>query len=223
MRIPRGVRMTGFLLLFGLILAGCGGDGDDTRTRTVLSSRSVDADIYLDLSGDTLSAPALALDTGEVIAGLAFTPPAGPSEFDYRGFLQFSLSSIPADATIEFASLSIYLNGVTLGDTGRYAPFFIDLIDTVLFPAPIVSSDFDSACAATRSFSFRNSDQDNFVEIEVTSLVREAQILALPEFRVRIGFDNEAYMADPAWTRGMVRIYDGADADFAPLLRVDYH
>ena len=221
MRMQRRPLVVGMAILFAMVLAGCG-DDDHNNTRWVYSDLSVDADITRDLGTGLLSDPFFASDTGNVLAGITFVLPSGPSTADTRGFLQFPLSNIPVGAQIDFASMTIFLDAVTLSETALYSPFFLDLIDTVLYPEPIVSSDYSSGYVATRSFNFMSADQGNFVEIEVTSLLREAQALTLPSFRVRIGFDNEVYQSDLSKTRGLVQIYDGADELFVPILRVDY-
>lgn len=220
-RIPRNRWFYAAFMLFAVFIAGCDDNGHN-HVKWIYSDPRVDADINRDLSTGALSAPALAYDTGEIIAGLTFTPPSGPSEYDYRGFLEFPLDAVPSGATVDFASLTIYLNGVVLGNTNQYALFFVDLIDTSYYTPPILSSDYSSPYVSTLPFYFFSGDQGDFVEIEVTSLMRDAQALRLPSFRVRIGFDNDAYMADPGSTRGLVRIYDGPSFDYAPLLRVDY-
>jgi hypothetical protein len=210
--------------LLVLALAGCGGGGGrDVATTTIFSNPAVDADITRDLVSSTLSPPAVASVTGNILSGVTFTPPSGPSLADTRGFLEFPLGTVPLGATVQFASVSVFLNRVTLGDTNLRAPFFLDLIDTVAFPAPIQSSDYAASFAGTRTFDFFNTDQGNFVEIEVTSLMQEAQFRALPSFRIRFGFDEPTFIADTTTTRGLVEFDDRpAVAATAPLLRVDY-
>ena len=220
----RKIGILGVAGVLALFLAGCGGgDNRDVFTTTILSAPSVDADITRDLATGTLSAPALASVNGNILAGITFTPPSGPSSADTRGFLQFPLGSVPLGASIRFASVTVFMNRVTLSDPSLRSPFFVDLIDTTVFPPPIQSSDYSSAFAATRSFDFLNSDQGKFVEFEVTSLMREAQSRALPSFRVRIGFDEATFLADTTTTRGLMEFDDSpVAASTAPLLRVDY-
>ncbi|MBE0602990.1 MAG: hypothetical protein IH611_05080, partial [Deltaproteobacteria bacterium] len=158
-RVPRKPWLTGIAILFALFLAGCGGGDSHSRSALIYSDVSVDADITQDLGTGLLSVPYFAANTGNVLAGVTFALPSGPSTADTRGFLQFSLADVPVGASIRFASLSIFLDDVTLSETGLYSPFFIDLIDTVVYPEPIVSSDYSSGYIATRRFNFMNDDQ----------------------------------------------------------------
>jgi len=203
-------------------LAGCGNGGTDHLAVSIFSDNTVDADVTRDLATDTLSAPNSALTTGDVLAGIYFTPPSGASISDTRGFLEFPLGDLPLGATIHRAYLSIYLDDVTLSDPTKYAPFFLDLIDTNAFPPPIASSDFSSAYLLTQPVTIWSYYQQGYLEPTVTDLLREAQAQGLPSFRVRIGFDNDVYVSDPGSTRGLIRIYDGPDGRFAPLLQVYY-
>ena len=219
----RKIGILGLVGVLALILAGCGG-GDDRSvfTEKIDSNLSVDADITRDLGTGTVGAPILASNTENVLAGVTVDT-GGTSVADTRGFLNFPLSAIPLNASIRFASVTVFLNQVTLRSPLLPSPFFIDLIDTVSFPPPIVSADYSAPFAATRSFDFLNTDQGFSVEIEVTSLMVEAQNLSLPSFEVRLGFDNDAFLADPNTTRGLIEIDDRASAlSQRPLLRVEF-
>jgi hypothetical protein len=216
-------------LLVVLVLAGCGSsDGSpEVVTTAIFSNPAVDADITRDLASGTLSPPSVASVTGSVLSGVTFTPPSGPSLADTRGFLEFPLGTVPLGATVQYASVSIFMYQVTLSNPTRTAgaPFFLDLIDTAAFPPPVRSSYYyDNVVpfVATRNFNFINTDQGNFVEIEVTTLMQQAQYLALPSFMVRLGFDEGTFLSDPNTTRGLVEIDDSIDAT-APLLIVDYY
>jgi hypothetical protein len=206
----RKIGILGLVGVLALVLAGCGG-GDDPPvfTEFIDSNLSVDADITRDLGTGTVGVPSLASNTGNVLAGITVDT-GGTSVADTRGFLNFPLSAIPLNASIRFASVTVFLNQVTLGISSLPTPFFIDLIDTTAFPPPVQSTDFNVAFAATRAFDFINSDQGIFVEIPVTSLMQEAQDRGLPSFEVRIGFDEDAFNADINTTRGLVEIDDRA-------------
>jgi len=212
--------------LLVLVLAGCGSTGTPTvLTTTILSDPTVDADVSRDLPNGAPLPPIVASATGSVLAGGTFTPPSGPSQVDTRGFLYFPLGNVPVGATVQYAGLSICLLQVTLSDPTSAAgtPFFLDLIDTTAtgFPPPVRSAYYSVPFLGTRTFNFINTDQGNCVEIEVTTLMNQAQFLALPSFMVRVGFDEDAWSRDPATTRGLVLIDDSVDAT-APLLFVEY-
>jgi hypothetical protein len=220
----RKIGILGLVGILALVLAGCGG-GDDRSviTEFIDSNLSVDADITRDLGTGTVGVPILASNTGNVLSGITVDQ-GGTSVADTRGFLNFPLSAIPLNASIRFASVTVFLNQVTLRDPLSPTPFFIDLIDTVTFPPPIKSSDYSAPFAATRPrLDFLNTDQGDFVEIEVTSLMVEAQNLSLPSFEVRLGFDIDAFLADPTTTRGLIEIDDRASAPSQrPFLTVEY-
>ncbi|MBP2676877.1 MAG: hypothetical protein H6Q84_3717, partial [Deltaproteobacteria bacterium] len=91
-RVPRNRWLIGIAILFALFFAGCGGGDSHDRTTSIYSDISVDADVTRDLGTDQLSVPYFAANTGNVLAGVTFTLPSGPSTADTRGFLQFPLS-----------------------------------------------------------------------------------------------------------------------------------
>ena len=216
------MRKSWMLVLVGvaaLFLAGCGGgDSRLISTEWIDSDRTVDADLTLDLVKGGPPLLALASVNGHVLAGVTVdfwgTPVA-----DTRGFLYFPLDRIPLGASIRYAGVTIYLNQVTLRNSSLPTPFFLDLIDTDVFPPPVQATDYSASYAATRSLDFYNTDQGKWVEIEVTSLMREAQRLELPSFEVRIGFDEAAYIADINTTRGLIEI---DDLSRRPFLTVEY-
>ena len=77
--------------------------------------------------------------------------------------------------------------------------------------------DFNSPPLLFREFDFFRSDQGNFVTIDVTALMREAQRLGLSDFQVR-------FLLDPALSNiGFVGIEDRPNITItAPLLTVEY-
>jgi hypothetical protein len=224
MRKTRAVWIPGAVALAALLLAGCGGSSNQALVGTVIvSDPTVDADVSRDLATGALSAPSVASVTGNVLSGVTFTPPSGPSLADTRGFLYFPLGTVPVGAAVQYAGLSICLLQVTLSDPTRPAgsPFFLDLIDTSVFPPPVRSADYSVPYVATRGFDFISTDQGNCVEIEVTTLMQQAQLLVLPSFMVRLGFDDATFANDPDTTRGLVDI-DDSTAATAPVLIVDF-
>jgi len=226
MRVRRKRWVPGVAGILLLLVAACGGGGGrQPVTKTILSDPTVDADVTLDLITGLLSAPSVASDTGSVLAGVSFTIPSGASTADTRGFLFFPLGDVPVGAQVQYAGLSICLLQVTLSNPASAGgtPFFLDLIDTTAnaFPPPVQSSYYSVPFVDTRSFSFISADQGNCVEIEVTSLMNQAQFLLLPSFMVRVGFDEAIWQKNLDTTRGLVEIDDSVTAT-APLLIVQY-
>jgi len=220
----RKIVILGLVGVLALFLAGCGGGGNSEPVVTTFidSDLTLDADLTLDLVGGGTPLLALASTNGNVLAGVTVDP-GGTPVADTRGFLIFPLSSVPLNASIRFASVTVFLNQVTLGISFLPTPFFIDLIDTTAFPPPVQPTDYSVALAATRTFDFINSDQGKLVEIVVTSLMQEAQARGLPSFEVRLGFDEDAFNADINTTRGLVEIDDRVLAPSQrPFLTVDY-
>ena len=205
------------LVLAAVSLVGCNVfiDNRDDPTPTyeaqILSDDTADGDIQLTLPATfTVSS---AQDTGNVLAGI---DPATGDEF--RGFLDFPLwgsDGVPLDATIESATLDIFISGVSVSSSDRILPFLIDLV--AFQPPVLVVDDFDRAVQPpllTMPFDFYPSDAGAMVVIDVTALMNEAQALGLQDFQLRFLLD---YSADS----GLIEI-DDSDVDTAPLLTVSY-
>ncbi len=216
-----------FAVLLILALAGCGGDHTTVvvapNVLEVLSDPTVDGDITQTLPNGPIGAPTVASNTGGVFAGIQVNL-AGVPISESRGFLIFPLGRLPANASIQFASISIFLNNVSFGTTSTApVPFLLDSIDTVLFPPPIESGDFNAAFRTSRSVSFFGTDTGTFVEINVTSLLADAQRALLPDFEVRFLFDEARFLSDLTTTRGRIEIDDSpTSTSRAPLLHVEY-
>ncbi len=200
--------------VFALIVAGCG--GGDNRVSTVviqtLSDRAADGDIGF-------SAPATFSFSQDIVpqpVSLLFgLDAAGTTEF--RAFFDFPLDGsggggvVPLNATIVSANIEVFINSVSFAST---VPTLLDL---VTFPiAHLTTADFNSAPLLTRSpFSFVSGDVGNFVRIDVTSLMQEAQRRGVRNFQVR-------FLLDLVATSGLVEIEDGPSTATAPLLTVEF-
>jgi len=200
----------GVAAILALVLAGCG--GGDARTifiAQIFSDQPTDGDIAYD--------------------GVIFTPTMGPNTLffgiddndpnfpEYRAFLDFPLDGstgqdiVPADAEIVSATLEIFIDRVNFADP---VPTLLDLVQYPL--TGLTAADFDSPFLASRSFDFLASDTGNFVAIDVTPLMREAQRLRLSDFQVRFLLDITAVF-------GFVGIEDRPNVALtAPLLTVEY-
>jgi hypothetical protein len=205
------------LVLTMVWLAGCGGGGDDSHESTpvfvtqILSDQAADGDIAF--SSPEAYAVSSALSTGSVLAGV---DPISGDEF--RGFLDFPLRGahgVPLGATVESATLEIFINDLTIPLPDRTLPLLIDLIS--FQPPALIESDFDRLAQPpllTMPFDFFTSDEGTFVVMDVTALMDEAQIEGLPDFQLRLLLDFFA-------AAGLVEINDAA-ASTAPLLTVTY-
>jgi len=205
------------LALTMVVLAGCGGGGDGSHESTpvfvaqTLSDQTADGDIVF--SAPAAYAVSSALTTGSVLAGV---DPSSGDEF--RGFLDFPLRGVhgvPLGATIESATLEIFIDSLVIPPPDRTLPMLIDLV--TFQPPALIESDFDrlaQPALLTMPFDFLTTDVGAFVVIDVTALMDEAQIEGLPDFQLRLLLDFSA-------AAGLVEIDDAA-ASTAPLLTVAY-
>jgi len=219
--------------LLALALVGCGDEDhhdyhhdDVVVTPTIfeiLSAPTLDGDITKNLTTGVIGPPTTATNTGSVFAGVEVNQ-AGVSISESRGFLIFPLGRLPANASIQFASISIFVNNVSFVTSPTAPiPFLLDSVDTILFPPPLASSDFNEAFRTSRSVNFFGTDAGTFVEINVTNLLADAQRGLLPDFEVRLLFDQVGFSKDPTTTRGRIEIDDSpSSSSRAPLLRVEY-
>jgi len=211
----RKIRVLGLVGVLALVLAGCG--GGDSRTGPIvfeqLSDQAVDADIAYTGVGSPTIFPASS--TGTLQIGVD----GGGTE--YRGFLDFPIAGqIPLNADVQLAYIEVFVGDVPFGAN---VPVLMELVD---FNPPLLASDYFREppppylppVLARSIFAFRPSDAVAPripVQIEVTSLVREALVRAQPEFQLRI-------LLDPAVPGpGIVQLDDDA-AQTAPLLHVEY-
>ncbi|HEX9191140.1 MAG TPA: hypothetical protein VF847_03515, partial [Candidatus Deferrimicrobiaceae bacterium] len=199
--------MVGVLALF---LAGCGGnDGPTTVVIQTLSAQGVDGDIGLTPGGTFLISQAN--NTQNVLFGL------DSDGTEFRAFLDFPLDGsngggvVPLGATIISADIEIFVNNLSFAST---VPTLLDLVP---FPVTgLTSTDYNSAPLLTRSpFDLFRSDVNNFVRIDVTSLMVEAQRLGFRNLQLRFLLDFVPGAA------GLVELNDGPESN-APLLTVQY-
>ena len=126
---------------------------------------------------------------------------------------------VPAGARIRSATIEVFVNEVSFAFT---VPALIDL---VVYPiSGLRAVDFDSppltypdGSFAFRTLEFLSSDQGNYVLIDVTPLMVEAQRRGLPDFQLRFLLDFVPR------AEGLVGIEDLPGAVItAPLLTVEY-
>lgn len=211
-------------VLMILMLAGCGGgDSPTPNVVRIFSEPTLDGDITRNLPAGLPGSPTVAANTGSVQAGITVNAARTPIS-ESRGFLIFPLTRLPSNASIQYASISVFINSVSTGPASTTSiPFLLDSIDTIDFLPPIESTDFDAAFRTSRSVSFFGTDTGTFVEINVTSLLADAQRALLPDFEVRLLFDQDRFQNDLRTTRGLIEINDSpTNTSRAPLLRVEY-
>lgn len=182
-------------------------------TTQIESNQSADGDIVL--TAQSSYSVSSASVTGNVYAGV---DPKNGDEF--RGFLDFPLggpAGVPLDAIIQSAFLDIRINNVSLPSADATVPMVIDLVN---FQSPtLAAADYDRETQppllSLPPFIFYSSDTGNFVAIDVTPLMQEAQRLELPDLQLRIFLDFDV-------DSGLIEISDD-DAATAPLLTVTYY
>jgi hypothetical protein len=203
----------GVIAVVMLSIAACSGCGD-SRTifvAQIFSDQPADGDIAFDP----------VLQTFTVTNGpetVFFGIELDPNLPEYRAFLDFPLDGsngwdiVPANAVIVSATLELFINQVSFATV---IPTFLDL---VLYPVSGLSpQDFDSSPLVFRELDFFDSDQGNFVAIDVTPLMQEAQRLGLSDFQVRFLLDSSVSQI------GFVGIEDLPSVIItAPLLTVEY-
>ena len=212
------MRKIGILAIVGvlaLVLAGCGGEdssGPTTVFIQTLSAQGTDGDIGF----TPLPPPGSYLITqANITQNVLF----GIDSFgtEYRAFLDFPLDGsngggvVPLNAVIISADIEVFVNDITLSST---VPTLLDLVP---FPfTGLTPADFDSPPLLTRgAFNLFQSDVNNFVRIDVTSLMVEAQRRGSPSLQLRFLLDFVPGAA------GLVNLDDGP-ASSAPLLTVQF-
>lgn len=197
-----------------LSVAACGGGGSSrpVYVAQIYSDQSADGDIAFD---PVLQMFSVTNGPETLFFGIDDRDPNLP---EYRAFLDFPLDGstgedvIPAEAVIVSATLKVFLNEVS------FATVIPTLLDLVPFPiSQLKPQDFSSPPLMFRRLDFFRSDQGNFVSIDVTPLMREAQRLGLSDFQVRFLLDLS--VSD----FGLIGIDDRPGVALtAPLLTVRY-
>ena len=206
----RKIGILGLVGVLALVLAGCGGgDHHNTVVIQTLSDQPVDGDVGF-------TAPAtFSISQANITNNVLYGIDSGGTEF--QAFLDFPLNGsngggvVPLSATIVSADIEIFVDNVTLSSS---VPTLLDLVS---FPVTgLTSADFNSVPLLTRpSFDILRSDINQFVRIDVTSLMVEAQRRGLRNLQLRFLLD---FIPGAA---GLVEINDGARGT-APLLTVEF-
>ena len=209
----RRLLLLGVAAILALALSGCGdGHGRTVFVAQILSDQPADGDIAFD---PVLQSFTITNGPDTLFFGIDENNPNFP---EYRAFLDFPLDGstgqdvVPANAAIVSATLEVFLNEVS------FATVVPTLLDLVPYPVSgLRPQDFNSPPLVFRRLDFFRSDQGNFVAIDVTPLMREAQRLGLSDFQVRFLLDFS--VSDI----GFIGIEDLPQVTItAPLLTVEY-
>jgi hypothetical protein len=200
-----------------VVVAGCGG-GDDrgpqiTQTQ-ILSDSGYDGDIEQTGPDSAVVTQGMGPTVQNVLAGI---DPVSGDEF--RAFLHFPLDTVPGKAHIDSAFLEIYIDDIQ--PTNAVIPVRIELVS---FQQPMVATDFDRTAQPAIAYTTLSprlgpSDLGKYVPIDVTDLMKQAQLLGLADFQVRIMQD----LGPPI--DGLFAIDDATGSNrpsVAPLLTVNY-
>jgi len=216
--------LAAILVLFSLAIAGCGGDHNNpppTITTQILSDPAFDGDILQTSPTTYAITQGMTPTVQSVFAGM--DPVTGN---EYRAFLDFPLGGaggVPLNAVIVSATLDIVINNVFLQSPSNTIPIRIELV-SIPGPTLVAPDDFSRTLLPAITFTtilppISSADVGNHVPIDVTSLMVQAQNLALSDFQVRI-MEDLGVVAP-----GIIEINDatGSVRDaVAPLLQVEY-
>ena len=217
MRKPLCLAVGAILLLS---LSACsGGDDRTVFVAQILSDQQADGDIaFFPFS----SAYQVTNGPATLFFGIDASDPGIP---EYRAFLDFPLDGatgggvVPVGARIRAATVEVFVNEVSFAIT---VPTLIDLVSYPIGGLRAVDYDsppltYPDGLFASRTLEFFSSDQGNYVLIDVTPLLAEAQRRGLPDFQLRFLLDFVPRAA------GLVGIEDLPSAAItAPLLTVEY-
>jgi hypothetical protein len=206
----RKLGILGIVGVLALFLAGCGGgDGPGTVIIQSPSDQPADGDIGFTPPGTFLISQADATST------VQFGIDSGGTEF--QAFLDFPLDGftgggvLPLGAVIISADIEVFVNSVAIASS---VPTLLDLVS--FNSSGLTPADFNSVPLLTRApFNILSSDANNFLRIDVTSLMVEAQRLGLRSLQIRFLLDIIPGAA------GLVQLDDGVPGR-EPVLTVEY-
>ncbi|WP_224958537.1 DNRLRE domain-containing protein [Geomonas subterranea] len=188
-------------------LAGCGGEDRPLFREVIPSTVTLDGEI-VDVGGIRT------LTFADTVTGIyAGVDPA--TDDVYRSFLHFPLTTIPGDALISSATLSIVVKSVDLLPPASTIPIVVELVS---FGPPLEAAYFNLPAVVATSITppISINDATHRIDIPVTSLMVEAQRQGLNNFQVRLRQEN-----DFAITAGLMQI-DESSVTNEPRLIVFY-
>jgi hypothetical protein len=208
-------------------LSGCG--GGDSSGGTVVTPTSVvthivsdpafDGDIEQTAPGTYVVTQGMSSSVQSTFVG--FDPNAGT---EFRTFLDFDLTGpngVPGNAIIDSAFLEFLVDNIDPGNGSL--PVRVELVS--FQPPNLIGTDFDRSLQPTLgavlvSGDVNHADVGQFVSVDVTPLMVQAQHLGLVDFQVRVLQD----LGPAIYT--LIQIDDSTASDRsqrAPLLTVTYH
>ncbi len=205
-----------------LCVAGCGGNGAGALPPPVvthiLSDPRFDGDIEQTSPTSYTVTQGMSPSVQSVLAGI---DPRAQTEF--RAFLNFPLGGsggVPINAIIDSAFLEVLVDNVI--PSNGSVPIRVELV--AFQPPTLIGTDFDRTAlpalgAVLVSGDVTGADIGQFVPVDVTSLMIQAQQRGLVDFQVRIMED----LGPPSFT--LMVIDDAITGDRpqrAPLLTVTY-
>ncbi len=209
--------LAAIMVFVALAQTGCGGGSSapPVFVAKILSDSAVDGDITQFPPG--IVTQGMTPTVQSVFAGI---DPV--TLLESRAFLDFPLTTVPANAIIQSAVLDIVINSIQLPTST--VPIRIDLVSPPSLTLAL--TDFNLSALATTTIVPPISPADvglnTHVPVDVTVLMAEAQRLGLADFRVRISEDSAVVVAPP----GLIEINDTTDptnrGNFAPLLKVTF-
>lgn len=190
-------------------LAGCGGGDDRPLFEAVIPSNVA-------LDGEIVDVGGVRTRTfADTLPGI-FAGVDPDTDAVYRSFLHFSLNTVPLDAVISSATLSIVVKSVDPLTPLDTIPIRVELVS---FVPPLEAAYFDLPTIVATSITppISINDATHSIDIPVTSLMVEAQRLGLDNFQVRLRQENDFTTTVP----GLMEIDESSVAN-EPRLRVLY-
>jgi hypothetical protein len=210
----RKILVLGLVGVIALVLAGCGGGGDNRITgpglvgiadSPTVSITAPELTVQYTRPGIIGTFTAQILSDQSTDGDIAFDPVTslyavtmGPSTIlfgidsanshspEYRAFLDFPLDGSTGGGVIPLDAIIVSATLKVSVDFVDFAATVPVLLDLVQYPVMgLTSTDYNSAPLAFRSLDIFDSDAGNDVLIEVTSLMTEAQSRGLADFQVR--------------------------------------
>lgn len=208
-----------FALLIGvvLVLGGCGDDDDSPPPppAQIVSDPAFDGDIARSVTGQYKATQGDAT-LGKIYVGL---DPADGAEL--RAFIDFPLGGsggVPLNAAIAWATLELFISDIQPSPFIGTIPLRIELVP---FAIPLAGPEFQSVPLTSMAvtFSISQADFGQYVLIDVTDLMVEAQRLSLADLQLRIRRDTLSLAP------GLIEIDDTTGPNrnqLAPFLEVGY-